>query len=96
MRMRLSEVKMDFLYGSSFAGDSPEAYERLLLDAMLGDNTLFIRGDEVEHSWRLITPLLHYWANSPAPHLPNYEANTWGPGEADQLIARAGHSWRRI
>jgi glucose-6-phosphate 1-dehydrogenase len=96
MRMRLQPVKMDFRYGSSFGSASPEAYERLLLDAMLGDATLFIRADEVEYSWRLITPLLRAWEAGAAPAFPNYAAGTWGPAEADRLFAGTGGSWRRL
>ncbi len=96
MRMRLEEVAMDFNYGHSFAGASPEAYERLLLDAMLGDPTLFIRSDEVEYAWRIITPLLKAWQSPSPPHLPNYDAGTWGPLEADALIAQTGGKWRRL
>jgi glucose-6-phosphate 1-dehydrogenase len=96
MRMRLEPVKMDFRYGSSFGGASPEAYERLLLDAMLGDSTLFIRADEVEYSWRFITPLLEEWAAGPPPHFPNYEAGTWGPAEADAMFEGTEGAWRRV
>ncbi len=96
MRMRLGQVKMDFRYGSSFGGETPEAYERLLLDAMLGDSTLFIRSDEVEYSWRLIDPLLREWQGTPPPAFPNYEAGTWGPAEADRLFEGTGTGWRRL
>jgi glucose-6-phosphate 1-dehydrogenase len=96
MRMRLGKVKMDFRYGSSFGGETPEAYERLLLDAMLGDSTLFIRADEAEFSWRLIDPLLAQWKASPAADFPNYEAGTWGPAAADKLFEGTGNTWRRL
>jgi glucose-6-phosphate 1-dehydrogenase len=96
MRMALSPVKMDFRYGSSFGGMTAEAYERLLLDAMLGDSTLFIRSDEVEYSWRLISPLLEAWAAAPSPDFPNYVAGTWGPAEADKLFDASGGEWRRL
>jgi len=76
------------------AGPSPEAYERLLLDAMLGDSTLFIRSDEVEYSWRFMTPLLEEWAAGPPPWFPNYEAGTWGPPEADALFDGTDGGWR--
>src|SRR5262249_61202258 len=68
-----------------------EAYERLLLDAMLGDSTLFTRSDEVEASWSLITPIHQGWEHAPPPEFPNYEAGTWGPKEADKLLER---EWR--
>jgi glucose-6-phosphate 1-dehydrogenase len=96
MRMRLRPVKMDFRYGSSFSDPSPEAYERLLLDAMLGDSMLFIRADEVEYAWRLISPLLESWAEGQAPTFPNYDAGTWGPIEADTLFAGLDARWRRL
>jgi glucose-6-phosphate 1-dehydrogenase len=96
MRMRLEPVKMDFRYGSSFGGAPPEAYERLLLDAMLGDSTLFIRADEVEYSWRFITPLIEQWATEPPPKFPNYPAGTWGPTEADALFDGTEGGWRRL
>ena len=96
MHMKLSPVKMDFQYGSGFEAASPEAYERLLLDAMLGDATLFIRADEVEYAWRLITPLLESWEVGPPPKFPNYDAGTWGPAEADSLLTRTERSWRQL
>jgi glucose-6-phosphate 1-dehydrogenase len=96
MRMRLEQVKMDFRYGSAFGRPAPEAYERLLLDAMLGDPTLFIRSDEVEYAWRLMTPLLEEWTRVPAPTFPNYEAGTWGPAEANDLFNGTAGGWRRL
>jgi glucose-6-phosphate 1-dehydrogenase len=96
MRMRLQPVRMDFRYGSTFGGEPPEAYERLLLDAMLGDATLFIRADEVDCSWQLITPMLEAWREGPKPRLPNYEAGTWGPKRADTLFANGDNTWRRL
>jgi glucose-6-phosphate 1-dehydrogenase len=91
---RIREVNMDFLYGSSFATGFPEAYERLLMDAMLGDETLFARGDMVEVGWQLVQPILNVWG-SQKPEFPNYEAGSWGPESADELLARDGHQWRR-
>ena len=88
-------VTMDFRYNASFGVESPEAYERLLLDALLGDSTLFTRSDEVEASWSLITPVLHGWAGDARP-LPRYEAGSWGPAEADAFIGRIGAKWRRL
>jgi len=88
-------VRMDFQYGASFGKQLPEAYERLLLDVMLGDSTLFIRGDMVEAAWELLMPILEAW-KKPTSHFPNYEAGTWGPKEADALIERDGRRWRRL
>jgi glucose-6-phosphate 1-dehydrogenase len=87
-------VKMDFRYGTSFAVPSPEAYERLLLDAMAGDSTLFTRSDEVEAAWTLITDVLTGWERSDRPPLI-YPAGTWGPGEAERLFQGEG-AWRRL
>ena len=91
-------VTMDFRYGSSFGTEPPEAYERLLLDCMLGDSTLFTRGDEVLESWRFCSRILEAWAEndekSKAP-LPKYEAGSWGPAEADQMLGREGRMWRK-
>jgi glucose-6-phosphate 1-dehydrogenase len=94
-RRRLQEVRMDFRYGTSFAAPPPEAYERLLLDVMLGDPTLFTRTDEVESAWRFITPILDAWDRGVAPPV-TYPAGTWGPPEADRLIERDGATWRRL
>ncbi len=89
-------VTMDFTYGSAFAVDSPDAYETLILDAMLGDASLFTRADEVEEAWAIVDPIIDAWANGPAPEFPNYESGSWGPAAADELLARDGHRWRRI
>jgi len=89
-------VNMDFTYGSSFLRDAPEAYETLILDAMLGDASLFTRADEVEEAWSIVDPIISSWAEMPAPNFPNYEAGTWGPEAADDLLAREGRRWRRI
>jgi glucose-6-phosphate 1-dehydrogenase len=94
--MTLRPVTMDFRYGSTFGGSGPEAYERLILDAMLGDPTLFARADEVSAAWAFITPILQAWAPGPPPRFPNYAAGTWGPPEATQLIESEGRSWRRL
>jgi glucose-6-phosphate 1-dehydrogenase len=94
--MTLRPVTMDFRYGSTFGGSGPEAYERLLLDAMLGDPTLFARADEVSAAWRFVTPLLQAWADAPPPDFPNYAAGTWGPANAIDLIERDGRAWRRL
>jgi glucose-6-phosphate 1-dehydrogenase len=87
---------MDFLYGSSFGVEPPEAYERLLLDCMLGDSTLFTRIDETEYSWQLLDAIEHAWSRTSAAPLPQYEPGTWGPREADALIERDGRTWRRL
>ena len=94
-RLDVEPVKMDFLYGRSFGIEPPEAYERLLLDAMLGDSTLFIRRDEVEAAWGLVTAVHRGWADQALPDFPNYEAGTWGPAVAETLLARDGRVWRR-
>ncbi|MBV9101203.1 MAG: glucose-6-phosphate dehydrogenase [Candidatus Dormibacteraeota bacterium] len=95
--MRIRSVNMDFLYGSSFLKESPEAYERLLLDCMLGDATLFARADEVEQAWRICTAILDGWRAHPpdTSRFPNYEAGTWGPDEARAFMDRDGRSWHR-
>ena len=94
-RMQVAPVMMNFGYGTSFQGEVPEAYETLLLDAMLGDPTLFARHDFVEASWALVTPINELWqTESAAP--PTYEAGEWGPPEADALIAKDGRRWRTL
>jgi glucose-6-phosphate 1-dehydrogenase len=90
--MEVRDVSMDFLYGEAFTESSPEAYERLILDVLLGDATLFPRNDEVEASWRVIDPLEQFWAGQ-TPYL--YRAGEWGPKEADEMLARDGRVWRR-
>ena len=91
----LRTVSMDFQYGSSFLKPSAEAYERLLLDALLGDSTLFARWDEVERAWEIVEELLKAWATNPIGE-PNYEAGGWGPDAGDELLARDGREWRRL
>ena len=95
--MEVRSVSMDFSYGTSFSDDLPDAYERLLLDVMLGDPTLFPRWDEVEQAWQAVQPILDRWAEAPPPEFPSYEAGSWGPKAADELIARGrpGRRWRR-
>ncbi len=93
---QIRPVTMDFRYNASFGVESPEAYERLLLDAMLGDSTLFTRSDEVEASWSLITPIHQGWSMDAPPEFPNYEAGTWGPKEADRLLGKEWRAWRRL
>jgi glucose-6-phosphate 1-dehydrogenase len=95
--LRIEPVKMDLHYGTSFGKASPEAYERLLLDAMSGDATLFARRDEVEQAWKFIDEIEHAWHQSKTPPPLNfYPAGSWGPKEADELIERDGRSWRRL
>ena len=91
--MELRDVTMDFGYGGAFNEDSPEAYERLILDALLGDAPLFPHQREVDLSWRILDPVIEHWAASGAP--AGYRPGSWGPGTAHQLIARDGRTWRR-
>jgi glucose-6-phosphate 1-dehydrogenase len=92
--MTIRQVHMDFLYGGAFRTGMPEAYERLILDAMLGDATLFTRTDEVEEQWKLVDAIVAAWKRD-RPSFPNYAAGTWGPSSADELLHRDGRSWRR-
>jgi glucose-6-phosphate 1-dehydrogenase len=92
--MRIRPVLMQFLYGTSFMSESPEAYERLILDVMRGDATLFTRNDEVEAQWRICDPIVQAWSRTPGP-LPQYPAGSEGPPEANAIL-RPGDSWRRI
>ncbi|MEI6622155.1 MAG: glucose-6-phosphate dehydrogenase, partial [Actinomycetes bacterium] len=91
--MEVRDVTMNFDYGDSFTESSPEAYERLILDVLLGDPPLFPRQPEVEMSWRILDPILSYWASK--ERLVQYEAGTWGPPEADEMLAHEGRRWRR-
>jgi glucose-6-phosphate 1-dehydrogenase len=95
-RMQVAPVMMNFRYGTTFRGEVPEAYETLLLDAMLGDPTLFARHDFVEGSWALIAPINDMWRSGKAAPLAFYEAGEWGPPEADALIAQEGRRWRTL
>jgi glucose-6-phosphate 1-dehydrogenase len=90
----MRSVDMDFHYRSSFTGSLPEAYERLVLEALDGDASLFTRSDSIEASWQLVDPILQGWENQNTPPLVLYPVGSWGPGEADQLVARIGHQWR--
>lgn len=94
--MQIRPAMMDFLYGAAFANEAPSAYETLLLDALQGDATLFTRADEVEAAWEIMTGILEGWAQMPPKDFPNYEAGTYGPAEADELIERDGREWRRL
>jgi glucose-6-phosphate 1-dehydrogenase len=94
-RMMIRTVNMEFLYGTAFLSQSPEAYERLITDAMRGDATLFTRNDEVEAQWRICDPIVTAWAQKPGPPVASYEAGSQGPSEAKQLLCE-GDSWRAI
>jgi glucose-6-phosphate 1-dehydrogenase len=85
---------MDFAYGGSFTESSPEAYERLILDVLLGDPPLFPQHEEVELSWKILDPILDFWAASDE-RPSDYDAGSWGPRSADEMIARDGFTWRR-
>jgi glucose-6-phosphate 1-dehydrogenase len=91
---RIRWVNMDFRYGASFGVASPEAYERLLLDCILGDSTLYARRDMTERGWEIVMPILDAWSKA-KEEVPKYEAGTWGPPEADELLKRDGREWRR-
>jgi glucose-6-phosphate 1-dehydrogenase len=94
---RLQPVKMDFRYQTAFRKSSPEAYERLLLDAMAGDATLFARKDEVETAWQFVDAIEDAWHKSDDPPvMAEYPAGSWGPKEADDLLERDGRKWRRL
>ena len=90
----IQPVKMDFRYGSYFGQSPPEAYERLIWECMIGDNTLFARSDEVTQSWSILTPVLELWAKTTPQNFPNYASGTWGPKEADEMIQKEHRSWR--
>ena len=94
--MQTATVHMDFCYNSGFGVESPDAYEMLLLDVMQGDATLFIRSDEAEAQWRLITPIEEAWASEGLPKITTYDAGSDGPPEADELLKRNGHRWRKL
>jgi glucose-6-phosphate 1-dehydrogenase len=95
MQLDLSPVRFDFDYAASFPVTLPEAYERLLLDALRGDATLFMRSDELEAAWEFVTPILQAWRENPGPTFPNYAAGSWGPAEADRLTDGCHGGWRR-
>ncbi len=95
LETRTQPVKMSFRYATTFGSNTPEAYERLVLDAMIGDGTLFIRGDEAETSWKLYTPLLNSWQLSGREGMGTYAAGSWGPPCADELLSAHGHVWRK-
>ncbi|MCU1545899.1 MAG: glucose-6-phosphate dehydrogenase [Homoserinimonas sp.] len=91
--MQVRDVTMDFGYGHAFTEASPEAYERLILDVLLGDPPLFPRHEEVELSWKILDPIEEFWATQGQPE--QYQPGSWGPASADELLARDGRSWRR-
>jgi glucose-6-phosphate 1-dehydrogenase len=93
--LQIRSVNMDFRYGASFAVDSPDAYETLLLDAMVGDPSLFTRDDEVERAWEILDPILTAWGSGEGGPLHFYAAGSWGPPAADELLERDGRTWRR-
>jgi glucose-6-phosphate 1-dehydrogenase len=92
--MMLRTVHMDFLYGGTFRTGIPEAYERLILDCLRGDATLFTRADEVEEQWSLVDAIVALWKRD-RPSVPNYAAGTWGPAAANELMRRDAREWRR-
>jgi glucose-6-phosphate 1-dehydrogenase len=94
--MNISPVNMNFNYSEAFGVSSANGYERLLLDAMLGDATLFAHRDGVEATWALMTPILQYWAKNPVKDFPNYAAGTWGPSTGDALMESEGRKWRKL
>jgi len=92
-QMEVRDVTMDFGYGNAFTESSPEAYERLLLDVLLGDPPLFPRHEEVELSWQILDPIEEFWSTQGQPE--QYQSGTWGPASADEMMARDGRCWRR-
>ncbi len=95
LETRTQPVKLHFRYATTYGSNTPEAYERLLLDAMVNDSTLFIRGDETEASWKLMTPILEFWDECGTRGLETYAAGSWGPLAAERLLWKNGHSWHR-
>ncbi len=95
LETRTQPVKMHFRYRTTYGSNTPEAYERLLLDSMVGDSTLFIRGDETEASWKLISPILERWESFGRQGMESYVAGSWGPLAAERLLWNNRHEWRR-
>jgi glucose-6-phosphate 1-dehydrogenase len=95
-KVQISPVKMDFSYGTTYSDQSPEAYERLMLDVMAGDATLFMRRDAVETSWSWVMNIFEGWQQIGVRRLPEYRAGSWGPVEADRLIEVDGRAWRTL
>jgi glucose-6-phosphate 1-dehydrogenase len=94
--MRMGDVRMDFRYEDYFGSAPRTGYETLLYDIMIGDATLFQRADNVEAGWRVVQPVLDYWAEHKPEDFPNYAAGSQGPAAADNLLANAGRQWRKI
>lgn len=94
LQTRTQPVKMHFRYSTTFGSNTPEAYERLVLDAMIGDGTLFIRGDETEASWNLITPLHEFWKSEGQRGVESYASGSWGPSASDSMLWQNSHDWR--
>ncbi len=92
-QMEIRDVNMDFAYGGSFTEASPEAYERLILDVLLGDPPLFPQHEEVELAWEILDPVIEHWSRQAT--CDTYTSGTWGPASADEMIARDGRAWRR-
>ncbi len=95
MQLDLHAARLDFDYGRTFRRELPEAYERLVLDALRGGATLFIPSEELEASWEFISPILQAWREGPPPDFPNYPAGTWGPPDAERLAEGCLGGWRR-
>jgi glucose-6-phosphate 1-dehydrogenase len=95
-KVRIYPIKMEFNYSSGFGEKTPEAYERLILDVMADDATLFMRRDAVEAAWQFVMPIVRHWEKSGARYLPQYRSGTWGPLEADRLIEADGRKWRML
>jgi glucose-6-phosphate 1-dehydrogenase len=93
VRLKITPVEMDFTYKENYDIPVPEAYETLLLEVLEGSASMFMRADQVEEAWKVVTPIMEYWKKGPAPRFPNYEPGTWGPRAAEQLIKPQGCSW---
>ena len=93
---QIEPVELAFSYAKTFGANPPEAYERLLLDSLNGDATLFTRSDEVETAWAFTSEIVSAWENRPVRNLPVYESGTWGPVGIDEFIAETGHCWRNL
>jgi glucose-6-phosphate 1-dehydrogenase len=91
---QIAPVNMEFCYQDAFGSEPPEAYERLLLDCIQGDQTLFTRTDEVIEQWRYVTEIIKAWEEHPVKKLPQYQPGTWGPAEADEFINKDNRLWR--